>query len=110
MNVATITMPKEQAIQAYREYREAVRSNPNPEDRAVMMGYKALAKGNAVIDLCDVMGAAGLDELGRPKLAVARAHWPFAHLRANGQIVRFQETANGGARGWKWRVEIPRDT
>jgi hypothetical protein len=80
MNVPTITMPKAEALQAYREYRTAVRANPNRQDRAIMLGYKALSKGNAIIDLVQVMQAAGVHEGTKlPKLAVARADWE--HVR-----------------------------
>jgi hypothetical protein len=82
MNVTTIEMPREQALKAYREYRQAVRENPDSTaaDRAVMLGYKALANGKALINAADAIKAGGLDELARPRLALARAHWQHAHL------------------------------
>lgn len=77
MNVPTITMDREQARDAYREYRAACRNNPSEADRVVMMGYKAMAQGRAIIDLVQAMQAGGLDEQGRPKLAVGRASWEW---------------------------------
>lgn len=76
MNVATIEMPVEEAARAYRVYRRACEDNPdNREDRAIMLGYKALAAGKSLIDLSAAIAGGGLDELGRPRLAVGRAHW-----------------------------------
>lgn len=73
MNVQTITMLRQQAQQAFREYREAFRKYGEKRDRALMHGYKALAKGKQVIDLAEVMKAAGIDANRRPLLAVGRA-------------------------------------
>lgn len=83
MDVATITMPKEKAIEAYRAYRKSVRENPdNKADQAAMLGYQALARGKAVIDIQKAFHAAGLDSLGRPKLALGRAHWKIVDFWA----------------------------
>lgn len=92
MNVPTITMPKEEALRAYRVYRQACRGNPTEQDTAVMLGLKAFSKGHAILDLCDVIRAAGLDELRRPRLAIARASWAFCYLYVLGtrEGVRFQ--------------------
>lgn len=73
MNITTIAMAKVDALELYREYRRAVLAQPNPTDAALMRGYKALAKGRTVLDLADVMRTAGVDEKGRPKLAIVRA-------------------------------------
>jgi hypothetical protein len=83
VNVPTIEMPREAAIAAYREYRQAVRDNDNPEDRACMLGYRALAKGQAVIDLHLALRDAGLDDSHRPKLAIARADWSHVYWTAS---------------------------
>lgn len=78
MNVPTMEMPREQAVRAYREYRDAVRANPNAQDRAIMLGFKALAKGQAIVDLVKVFQTCGVHEASKlPKLAVARADWEY---------------------------------
>ena len=59
MNIQTISLPKEQAHQAFREYREAFRKDGQARDGVLMRGYKALAKGNQVIDLGHVIKEAG---------------------------------------------------
>lgn len=85
MNVEIITMPVEEAKAAYREYREAVRNNPNPEDQAVMLGYRALAQGKAVIDVAQAIRGAGLNEQNLPRVAIARASWEWVVFSSKGQ-------------------------
>lgn len=70
MNVATITMPKDKALAAYREYREHLKTK---QDEGIMLGYKQLGKGRALINPREAIAKAGFDELGRPRLAIARA-------------------------------------
>jgi hypothetical protein len=108
MNVATITMPKKEAYDAYREYREAVRANPdNQEDRIAMMGYRAIARGQAVIDVAAAIGAAGLDEQRRPKLALARANWEWCWLREHGRLFTFQYDSWAPGRETRRRISFP---
>lgn len=73
--VEPVTMPKDNARELYRQYREHCRSKHTPEDRGIMLGYRALAKGHAVIDLYDVFRKCPADAKGLPRLAVGRAHW-----------------------------------
>lgn len=73
MELAPIEMPRQEARQAFLEYRRAVRERHNAEDEMIMRGYRALSQGKQVINLLDVMKGAGADDKGRPKLAVARA-------------------------------------
>ncbi len=81
MNIQTITMAQKEARERYLEYRRAVLANPNATDKALMRGYKALAKGRTVLDLAEVMRTAGVDEQGRPKLAIVRADATEAFCR-----------------------------
>jgi hypothetical protein len=84
MNVPLIEMPVEEAKAAFHEYRRAVWAQHREDDVALMRGYKALAKGQQVLDLENVMRTAGLDEQGRPRLAICRAdslHCWFEHSR-----------------------------
>jgi hypothetical protein len=76
MNVSTISIPKEDALKAYREYRDAVKqatdAEQTHEDAAIAAAMKAIAQGQAVVDLLDAFREAGLDEFARPRLAMAR--------------------------------------
>lgn len=73
MNMSTISVSPKKALAAYREYRAAVRVHRRTEDVALMKAYRALGKGIKVIDLVEVMQHANVDDLGRPRLAIARA-------------------------------------
>lgn len=82
MNVATIEMPAEQARAKYDEYRQALEGRERtPEDEGIVLGYAALAAGKAILNLPAVLKAGPVDAEGLPKLAAARAHWRWCHVR-----------------------------
>lgn len=82
MDVATISMPADQAREKLAEYQAGLAGRqPTDEDRGVMIGYAALAKGRTLLNLNETFRKCPLDDKGRPKLAVARAHWRHAHLQ-----------------------------
>ena len=87
MKLATIEMPQEEAQKAFTEYRRAVRSaktaQVNSEDAQIARCYKALMKGHPVIDLNGVMGQAGEDGNGLPRLAIARADTTLLEMNRN---------------------------
>ena len=71
MNLPMITMPEEAAKEAYEEYRDAVRAAPKSKlddaqreyeemDRAVMRGYKEIAKGHSLLRLSEAFAAGGV--------------------------------------------------
>lgn len=96
MNVAEITMPADQAREQLEQYQAALQTRePTDEDRGVILGLKAIAKGRSLIDLHDVFRRCPADAKGRPALAVARAHWRRVRLEVHG---------NGGS--W-WIPQIP---
>src|ERR1700722_6848596 len=97
MDIATITLPLDEAKRAYREYRDHVRDNTEAtrEDKAAMLGFRALARGKALLDLHAVMAQAGCNERGLPKLAIGRPDWTWCHLERQPQTtINFQAGAN----------------
>lgn len=111
MNIATLKMPPRNAWNAYREYRKAIGKGGDQRDRAVMSGYKSLAKGKTVIDLVQVVKEAGAFDYGNglPKLAIARADVKTAWCCRswwNGRIT-FDDDANRGRANSTTRVELP---
>lgn len=114
MNVATITMPKDEARERYEAYREALKDvEPTDEDRGVLIGYLALARGRSVLNLNDVIRSSPLDEKGLPKLAAARAHWRWCWVdmqgRGAGQF--FQGGSPNRSRPpWHTRILFPTGT
>lgn len=94
MNVATITMTKEAALKKLAAYRASAQRGIDKEYDAAYQGYKALAKGTALLHIEDVIRAGGLDETHRPRLAVCRAsarevmfRWPWEDNRASFSVV-----------------------
>jgi hypothetical protein len=83
VDVATITMPTDEAKAKYHDYRTALAGRePTADDRGILIGYQALAKGRVLLSLHDVFRGCTLDDRGRPRLAVARAHWQWCHLES----------------------------
>jgi hypothetical protein len=81
MNVEVMQMPIHEARKAFEHYQAAVRADRSDirgvwkkEDEALMRGYKALMRGNRVLDIRRVMQLTGLRPDGFPKLAVCRSH------------------------------------
>lgn len=73
MNVPTIAMQPEAAQAKLEAYRLQLRRRADAEYEAAALGYEALAEGTPLINLSDAFAAAGLDESGYPRLAIARA-------------------------------------
>jgi hypothetical protein len=81
---AAIAMPVQQAREKVAEYLRAVRDRHQAEDVAILRGYRALAKGHAVIDLPAVIRAGGVfEQSGLPRLAVATSSHQFVHVERN---------------------------
>lgn len=73
MNLQPMTMEREAAEAAFREYRAAFMAERNQIDGELMRGYKALREGKQLIRLSETIAAGGADDQGRPRLAIARA-------------------------------------
>lgn len=89
MNIETITMPQRAAREAFLTYKRSIRDRHNAEDEAVMRGYRAMARGSALLDVNQAMRVGGQDDLGRPKLAICRADYKWCFLRWWGERARF---------------------
>lgn len=100
MNVPLLQMPAHDAQVAFEEYRAAVKARHSEEDEAIMRGYKAMAEGKPVVDVSEAIKAAGLDEVGRPRLAICRADghycWYSAGLHT-GAVFAMEERYNDRA-------------
>src|SRR5437660_4629584 len=88
MDLTTIAMDRTKAREKFLEYRRSVRARHSAEDEQIMRGYRALANGHQVIDLCATFRKGGAKLLaGRyrpifvPALAVMRADQPWCRVR-----------------------------
>ncbi len=73
MNVVAIEASPNEARVKYAEYLRAVKERHSAEYEAIKNGYRELSRGRRVLDLVETMKAAGVDERGRPRLAIVRA-------------------------------------
>lgn len=73
MKLDSISMDREQAKQAYLDYRAAARANGSPEDAMLATGYRELAMGHSLIQLSEAMKKGGIGNDGFPRLAIGRA-------------------------------------
>jgi hypothetical protein len=89
MDLQPMTMQKEAAEAAFRDYRAAFMAERNRIDGELMRGYKALKDGKQLIRLSETITAGGVDEMGRPRLTIARADEAFSRFergRRDGQV------------------------
>jgi hypothetical protein len=103
MDVPTITMPAADARAKVESYRALDPHRRTPEDEAALAGYRAIAAGKPVIDLALAMKAAGLNDQGLPRLAIARAderaiRWWAAGDSAPNAEGKWVWRSNGGGR------------
>ena len=89
MNVHGVAMDPEAAQKAFREYRAAFMADRNRIDGELMRGYKALSEGKTLISLAEAFEATGIDDLGRPKLAIARADEDHIEMRHDSEGLHF---------------------
>ncbi len=122
MNIQTITMDADAAKKAYRDYHRLVlerrvelrrelhekgkalgktlrmlrteRSRLELEDEELMAAYKALGNNQRVINLPQVLHAAGVQpKTFLPALAVARADWKDCHFQIQNSAAYFHEAS-----------------
>jgi len=74
MDLATLSITKDQAREALVHYRKGVREFvDNKEYAAIYKGLHRVVRGQNLIELSKVIAAGGEDEAHRPRLAVLRA-------------------------------------
>jgi hypothetical protein len=73
MEVPTIQMARQKALDKLESYRHQLTKRADEEYEAAVTGYKALADGKVLLDLVDVFAAVPTDHKDRPALAIARA-------------------------------------
>jgi len=83
METDLIEMPKDKALEAYRAYNKILKEKRTRQDEILRRGYKHLAQGRKVINVADALLKAGLDSVGRPRIAIARAHWGKCFMKVS---------------------------
>jgi hypothetical protein len=116
MDLATLTMPKAEAAERLAEYEQQLAIERNPEDEAIAMGYRALARGLPIIRMSETIQAGGFFGTGRrdvgfPRLAVGKADEADCrvHWDSQSQLIYFHGDflSNRGALVGKSTVRVP---
>jgi hypothetical protein len=92
MNVesATMTLPRGQAREHYKNYRAAVKADKATRDDLMLYrAYRALVRGQKLIDINAAIGVGGIDAHGRPRLAICRADAAQVFLNVWGDGAHF---------------------
>jgi hypothetical protein len=108
----TIKMDPAQARRAYLQYRLAVKQGQTREDREILRGYLALARGRQVISLQAAIRAGGVDGRGLPRLAACRAdaRWCYTEGAAYDGSITFRMDRVSLTRDDRRRVRLPAGT
>lgn len=109
MNVSTITMPAAAAQAKLDAYRSQLRRRADAEYEQAAAGYQALAAGQPLLDLVEVFAETGLDEHGRPRLAIARADRRQVEVTVRGRsdLLTFDSRLrHSGQPGRGLRIEV----
>lgn len=73
MEVQTIEMGVEQARDKLAAYERVLHRASDPEIAAAIDGYRELAKGRKLVDVQQIFRECPVDDIGRPRFALARA-------------------------------------
>lgn len=120
MNVATITMDREEARERLASYQALARGKTGEvwiAYQAMIYGLHELARGATLLDLNRAMRDCPVDSKGRPRLAIARSDRKTLQLRTSGSEFVFDSghDMRGGRRAlWvaatETRVDVGRST
>jgi hypothetical protein len=103
MNVSTISVPRETAIQKINDIEALRPKQRTDEDDALLSVFKAVRKHNArVINIVDAFRQTGLNELGQPKLAIAQADWKDVHCSNKSHYRGYYSTAFSSRSVWRY--------
>ena len=106
MNVQPLGVTAEEAAIALVEYK-AHRSTYDKRDWEIERIYRQIAKGRTVISVNDAIVRGGLDDLGRPKLAIMRADQRVCVCRPYDYSDRIVISNEHRGRAAEWHFEIP---
>lgn len=108
METTRIFMDAKDARERYQAYLKN-KHFEKPEDEEIRKAYRLLSKGQLIVQAIASIKAAGVDEKGYPKLAMARADAKHCHLsinrRGGGTMADASWVRSRAA--WRHQVEFP---
>lgn len=96
MDAPTVTMDPAEARAHLEEYRDALRGRADDEFERAAEAYEALADGLPILRLSEAFKAAPEDELGRPRLAIARADRKEVYMERERHSLAFDARQGAG--------------
>lgn len=105
MNVQPLLSDRAAASQALRQYKQH-RETYDKRDWEIERIYRAISKGKTVISVRDAVIGAGVDDRGRPRLAVMRADQQVC-ICERWQEDRVVLRSNTSSRAKGWYFEFP---
>lgn len=98
MNTATLNVSVQDAATALREYR-VHRNTYDERDWEIERIYRAIARGKKVISVVESIKTAGLDDLKRPRFAIARANAELCRCSRERDALTFKTAESWTSRG-----------
>ncbi|MGL4611463.1 MAG: hypothetical protein ACRCYY_17585 [Trueperaceae bacterium] len=96
MNVSTHIIKPEVALRELERYQAIPPSKRSQDDEAFIRLYKSAAKGQRIVNVQDAFKETGLNDLGQPKLALARSVWKDVWFERTYQWRDGKSVSNGG--------------
>jgi len=96
---------KKEILEAGRALRQArtKKSQVEKEDEQLMHSFRAMARGERIINISSVIPKAGLQEKTKlPALAIANADWKFCFLHHQDDHIVF---SNESGISWSWKAQ-----
>lgn len=111
MDIATISMPENDADEIYQTYLEAVKTRKEKYLEDLKKVYHALKNGKKVVDIFEAFKITGINEKNEPKLAIAPANLKtvFFFKQSNGAGMFAKENSRW-SRDSVGNVELPNAT
>jgi len=97
VNLAALEIGEDEAREKLAEYEQALGAHRTAEDAAIAAGYRAAARGFAVISLPRTVAAGGFHDNGLPRIAVLGAEATQCFARWDGTSLVFADSDD-------WRV------
>jgi len=101
-----LTITPEEAKAKVEEYRATVRAERTLEDQRIARAYTIAAKGHRLILLPDTVRAGGIDNQGRPKLAVCRADSTRCALLIAQNRVLFRDARHASWPSYRYNASV----
>lgn len=108
MVLSDIGVDVEEARAKVEQYRSVVKAERTSEDTAIAHAFSVAAKGKRIITLNETVRAGGVDELGRPRIAVCRATATRCAFRERSEEIQFWDDQAPAIRDWTVTAPVGR--